>query len=129
MVRQVRSGHACPDDREFATCGGEIGGAGTTADRLRSGGAAGRIGVMAEGFQVGVASEVVEVAIAQFQGTLQGREGRVDHPQHGVAAREVVPGDGPVGQEADEPAVESGGPAQYCPLAARLLPWTRRASA
>ena len=53
---------------------------------------------------------MVEVAIAELQGALERREGRLDHPQDGVATRQVVPGDGALGQEPDEPTVDQERP-------------------
>ena len=57
------------------------------------------------------AAEVAVVAVAKFQGALEGGEGRVQQPEHGVGAGQVVPGDRAVGQEPDESAVHLERPA------------------
>ena len=49
---------------------------------------------MAERLEVGVAPQVVEVAIAEFEGALERGQRRLGHAEDSVAAREVVPREG-----------------------------------
>ncbi len=65
---------------------------------------------MTERFEVRVAQNVVQQAVAQLQRALQGGEGGIDHAQHGVAARQVVPGDRPLRLQADDPTIALQGP-------------------
>src|SRR5262245_21975236 len=61
--------------------------------------------IVAQSVEVAVAAEVADVAIAEVHGALEGDQGGVDHSQQRVTAREVVPGDGPIGHQAHEPTI------------------------
>src|SRR5262245_9980319 len=66
--------------------------------------------VATEHLQVRILPQPFPETVSQLEGALEGREGRVDHAEHGIATCKVVPGDGVIGHQADEPAVELESP-------------------
>jgi hypothetical protein len=58
--------------------------------------------VVAKRFQVGVAADLPEVGVTKAKGTLKSGKSLVGHSQQGITAREVVPGDRPLGVKPDE---------------------------
>src|SRR5271157_2211372 len=62
--------------------------------------------VAAQRLEVGILPQSCDVAVPQLQCSLQGGEGRIDHAQDRVGAREVIPGDRIIRNQADQTTVE-----------------------
>jgi hypothetical protein len=62
--------------------------------------------ITAENLEVGILAQAIQVLIAQLEGPLQRGKGRVDHPQDGVTASQVVPGDRVFRNQPNQPAVK-----------------------
>ena len=77
--------------------------------------------VAAQGLEIRIAAQPLDEPITQFERPLEGGKRRLDHSENRVTASQIVPCDGVIGNQPDQPAIDLEG-TSILPFGGEIVP-------